>query len=270
MRIKLISGVCLAAATAFLAGPVLAAPSGSIQGGYDYSTGSILGQSYHTNGGDVSGNVDLPVFANWTVQADAAYQTQQTSIVGTSVSAHVTDGGLSAFYSAPMGRIGALVGTGQYTESLGGGSESINATYYGAFADWYAGDHITLSARGGGDSANKGLGSSDYYGGRITGYVCPDVALNGTVDYVAFHGSTFTVTNAGIGAEWLVSHQTPFALTAGWTNSQVNESGLKFTSNVYSIGGKFYFGAGKSLRERQREGAETWGATSPLHSFFIF
>jgi hypothetical protein len=270
MRIKLISGVCAAAAVAFLAAPVLAAPSGSLQAGYDYSTASTSGVHLNSNGADVSGNVDLPIMANWTVQADAAYATQTAKISGTSIDAHVTDGELSAFYSAHMGRIGALVGTGQYSESLGGGSLNLNANYYGAFGDWYAGPHITLSARGGGVNANQGLGTSSFYGARLTGYVCPDGALYGTYDYVSFHGSDIKVTNAGIGGEWLVSHQVPFSVTAAWTNSQLDEFGAKLTSNVYSIGGKFYFGAGKSLREHQREGAETWGATSPLKSNFLF
>ena len=269
MRNGLIGGVCLAAL--LIAGPALADPSGSIQGGYDYSTASVAGHSLHTNGGDISGNVDLPVAANWTVQGDAAYQAQSTSVAGTSINAHVTDGGVSGFYSAAPGRIGALVGTGQYSESVtGGGSETFNATYYGAFGDWYATDQLTLSARGGGVSGTKGLGSSDFFGGRVVGYLSHDIALNGTVDYVAFHGTTLTVTNAGIGGEWLVSRQTPFAVTAGWTNSQLKEGGTTITSNLFSIGGKFYFGAGTSLRDRQRSGAETWGATSPLHSFFLF
>jgi len=270
MRIKLIGGVCAAAAVAFLAGPVLADPSASLQAGYDYSTTSFSGIHLNANGADVSGNVDLPLMANWTVQADAAYQTQQASVSGTTISAHVTDGELSAFYSAHMGRVGVLGGTGQYSESIGGGSENVNASYYGAFADWYAGDHFTVSARGGGVSANQGLGSSSFYGARLTGYAPHDIALYGAVNYVSFHGSTISQTNAGLGGEWLVSKQTPFAVTAGWTNSQLKEFGATITSNVYSIGGKFYFGAGKSLRERQREGAETWGATSPLTSFFLF
>ena len=271
MRINLIGGVCFAAATAFLASPALAGPSGSIQAGYDYSTASISGVHLNSNGADVSGNINLPVTANWTVQADAAYQTQSAHVLGNSIDAHVTDGELSAYYSANMGRLGALVGTGQYTESLGGaGSQSVNATYYGAFGDWYASEHLTVSARGGGVSANQGLGSSSFYGARITGYAPHDIALYGTVDYVSFHGSSVSETNAGISGEWLVSRQTPFAVTAGWTNSQLKEFGATLTSNVYSIGGKFYFGAGKSLREHQREGAESWGSRSPLTSFYLF
>jgi hypothetical protein len=274
MRIKLFGGACLAAATVLLAGPVLAAPSGTLQGGYDYSTGSVLGQSFHTNGGNVSGNVDLPLNANWTVQADASYQGQSATASGGggSIDSHVTDGALSAFYSAHMGRIGVLVGEGGFNESFGGGggSANFNATYYGLFGDWYAGDHLTVSARGGGVSASNGLGTSQFYGGRVTGYLSHDIALYGTVDYAAFHGTDVTATNAGIGGEWLISHHTPFALTAAWTNSQVKEFGVSINSNVFSIGGKFYFGAGGSLRDRQRDGAETWGATSPIRTFLLF
>lgn len=269
MRIGLIGGVCLAAIT-LVAGPALADPSGSIQAGYDYSTASIFGESFHTNGGNISGNVDLPVASNWTVQADAAYQGQTAKISSTTINAHVADGGVSAFYSATPGRFGALVGYGQFGESLGGGSETLDASYYGAFGDWYASDRITVSARVGGVSGDKGLGSSAFAGGRVVGYLDHDIALNGTVDYVAFHGSDLTETNAGLGAEWLVSRTTPFAVTGGWTNSQLKEFGATITSNVFSIGGKFYFGAGSSLRDRQRSGAETWGATSPLRTFFLF
>jgi len=274
MRIKLISGVCAAAAVAFLAAPALAAPSGSIQAGYDYSTTSFGGDTLKSNGGNVSGNVDMPVFGNWTVQLDGAYMATQGTVAGLTIKPQVTDGQLSGFYSAHMGRIGALVGTGQFKETLSAGgtsvSENFNATYYGVFGDWYGGDHFTVSARGGAVNANQGLGSSSFYGARLTGYLPHDTALYGTVDYVSFHGSSISQTNAGISGEWLVSKQTPFAVTGGWTNSKLSEFGSSLTSNVFSIGGKFYFGAGKSLREHQREGAESWGATSPLHTAFLF
>jgi hypothetical protein len=274
MNIKLFSGVCVAATTLLLAAPALAQVSGSVQAGYDYSTTSLGGQSLNSNGGNVSGNVDMPVFSHWTVQLDGAYMASQGSVSGLTIKPQVVDGELSGFYSAHMGRIGALVGTGQYRETLSAGgssiSENLNATYYGAFGDWYAGDHFTVSARGGGVNANQGLGSSSFYGARLTGYVPHDIALYGTVDYVSFHGSSVSQTNAGVSGEWLVSRQTPFAITAGWTNSKLSEFGSSLTSNVYSIGGKFYFGAGKSLRDHQRDGAESWGATSPLHSMFLF
>lgn len=274
MNIKLFSGACVAATTLLLAAPALAQVSGSVQAGYDYSTGSTSGVHLNSNGGNVSGNVDLPVFGKWAVQLDAAYEASQTSTSGITIKPQVFDGAASGFYTAQMGRIGALVGTGQYKETVSGfggsASQTINATYYGAFGDWYAGDHFTVSARGGGVNANQGLGSSSFYGARLTGYLPHDIALYGAVDYVSFHGSSISVTNAGVSGEWLVSRQTPFAVTAGWTNSQLKEFGSTLTSNVWSVGGKFYFGAGKSLRDHQREGAESWGATSPIHSFFIF
>ncbi len=274
MNIKLFGGACIAATTLLLAAPALAEVSGSVQAGYDYSTTSIGGQSLNSNGGNVSGNIDLPVYSKWTVQLDAAYQEQSGSVLGLTIKPQVLDGAVSGFYSASMGRIGALVGTGQFKETLsaGGGSvsETLNATYYGAFGDWYAGDHFTISARGGGVNANQGLGSSSFYGARVTGYAPHDIALYGTYDYLSFHGSSVNLTTAGISGEWLVSRQTPFAVTAGWVNSKLSETGSSITSNVYSIGGKFYFGAGKSLRDHQRQGAETWGASSPIHSFFLF
>ena len=62
----------------------------------------------------------------------------------------------------------------------------------------------------------------------------------------------------------------PFAVTGGWTNSQLKEFGAKITSNVWSIGGKFYFGAGKSLRDHQRESRDLGRDLAANRSFFVF
>ena len=271
MRTKLLGGVSLAALCLLGFTPALAAPvvaSGDVGGGYSYS--SFNNGGGHFNDWMVNGAGVLPIGSNWAVQGNLGY----SNLSGSGASEDNTNGVATGFFAGSFGRVGASVG---YTR-LSASHLTVDVTSYGGFGDWYASDRFTVSARGGGISGegHSGGGSAHfsgayYVGGQATGYVTPDLALNGTIDYVTLpvSGTSVQDTTYRVGGEYLLSHSMPLAVSAGYSYSDNKVFGFSANANTFSIALKYYFGGGGSLEDHHRSGAESWGASSPVQKLIF-
>ena len=243
MNIKLLAGVCAAAVCALGAGQAMADPSGTLGGGYNYTTAP--GSSGHIDDWNVNGNIAAPITSNITVQGDAAYDGYSTS----GFNFHTDSVSGAAFWQAAKGRIGLTAGYNQ----LGASGTNFNYEDYGAFGELYATNQITLGIKGGG-LTGSGLHAS-YFGGEIVGYAMPNLALTGTYDYLSVSGGHISAYGASV--EYLISEKTPFSITGGYTYT---DAGSGFHLNTWMIGAKFYFGGkGTTLVDHHRSGAEVWG-----------
>ena len=120
--------------------------------------------------------------------------------------------------------------------------------------------------------------SSWYVGANLKGYVTPDIALSGSVDYNEVRlsqggmSANFRTTGAGISGEWMPSHQYPFVVSVNYNYSTTSIGGVgpgtgSLNSNAIGVGLKYLFGgpANGSLEDHQRSGPDDV-ATSPLIS----
>jgi hypothetical protein len=158
------------------------------------------------------------------------------------------------FWAPAMGRVGASVG---YV-SLDTSGINAHVTTYGGFGEYYASDAITLGIRGGGLSASasfSGLSGSEtgsYIGGGLTGYLVPDLALTGVINYDTI--SSLHFTTYGGTAEYMFSDMMPLAIYGGYARVDISSGGGHV--DQWLIGVKFYTnGNGTTLVERQRNGA---------------
>jgi len=159
----------------------------------------------------------------------------------------------SLFWRMPEGRIGGVIG---YDSASNGGGHTTN---YGGFGEWFAGSSFTLGAKGGGFNAS--FHSDGYYaGGNLTGYVIPDFALSGGIDYTHFNHFT-NETDWNLRAEYLLSERVPVSIWGGYTNSNLSNGGPDI--NAFLVGVNLYFNGngGTSLVDRQRDGAARWGTS---------
>lgn len=157
------------------------------------------------------------------------------------------------FWQGDRGRLGATV---DY-QNLSCCSTTIDVTNYGAFAELYVMPELTVGVKGGAFSGNFGIEGS-YAGGEAVGYVMPDLALSGLLDYTSLdHGSSELDYTAQ--AEWLVSEQTPVSVTFGYTYSDFNHGG---SANTFLVGIKLYLdgNGAQTLVDRQRSANESWGS----------
>jgi hypothetical protein len=244
MNMKLLAGVCAAAACALGAGQAMADPSGTL--GVDYNYTTAPGASGHIDDWGVSGNIAAPITSNLTVQGDAAYDGfNETG--GSNFHTDYISG--TGFWQGAKARIGLTAGYNQ----LGASGFSFNYENYGAFGELYATNQLTFGIKGGGLTAS-GLHAT-YFGGEIVGYAMPNLALTGTYDYLGVSGGHINAYGANV--EYLLSSTTPISITGGYTYT---DAGSGFHLNTWMIGAKFYFGGkGTTLVDHQRSGAESWG-----------
>jgi hypothetical protein len=186
-------------------------------------------------------------------EIDGGYHNLTTNGSGNS-SVDIWNIGGNLFWApASQGRLGATV---QY-ESLSGSGADAHLTEYGAFGEYYPSNMLTLGLNGGGWSGGSGStfgsgGSGGYVGGGVTGYVMPDLALTGQINY--FSGSGAHLTNYSAMGEYLISEATPVSIFGGYTYTDV--SGASGHINQWLIGVKFYMnGNGSTLVDKQRNGA---------------
>ena len=133
----------------------------------------------------------------------------------------------------------------------------VHATSYGVFGELFVSDAITIGVKGGGADGSvnvsgfgSGSASGGYVGGELTGYVLPDLAIKGSIDYVDIDSAK--VTSYGIGFEYLLSEDTPFSLFAGY--NYVDISGASGHANNWLVGLKFYTDQPAPLVARHRTG----------------
>ena len=216
----------------------------------DYANYSFSGASGSADswGGSVAGRIDTGLW-DMKLQGNAAYHNISASGIS------VDNWGLSgnAYWEPGKGRLGLSLGYQNFDAG-----PSLNITNYGAFAEWWASDAFTLSAKGGGFSGNYGI-DGYYLGGEAKGYVMPDVALSGSVDYTDFNSANETDLTAM--AEWLVSEDVPVSISGGYRYSDI--SGFSGHVNTWFVALTWYCdedGSDPTLAGRQRSGTLNWTA----------
>jgi len=223
--------------------------SGVLSGDYahiDASGGGGSANSWGINGSGAFGLGDSGLAG----EVDGGYA--RLSGGGVDANDWTIDG--SVFWRATQGRIGAVVG---YNSSdIGGSGGTFHATNYGAFGEWYAGHSFTVGVKGGGFNGSSSV-KGDYLGAAVTAYAMPDLAFQGSYNYL--HVNHIGNENDwSIQGEWLVSEQTPVSIFAGYENSDFSGTGHV---NTWFIGVKLYTNPNgpAPLVDRQRNGAATWG-----------
>jgi hypothetical protein len=156
---------------------------------------------------------------------------------------HVFDGGGSLVW---RGGDWLLAGTVYYNQLTEFGS--FNATSYGGGGEWYATPWLTAAVDGGGISGSGSSGG--YVGGGLKGYICPDAALDGRIDYLSI--SSEHVTNYGLHAEWLPMESLPVSLNATYGHISTSFG----DTDMWMVGLKLYLNdsPATSLEDRQRTG----------------
>jgi hypothetical protein len=234
-------------------------PQAVLGGDYSYSgLNQGLGHA-DSYGGDFGVVLPAPYSSDFSGQISGGYHRIESGGFG------ANDGNVAGTMSwdSTMGRLGANVG---YASTNVRGA-SVDATNYGAYGEYYAGDRITLGLRGGGvtGAANAfGVGSASstggYGGGEAVAYLMPDLAARATVGYVGIaDGHQWT---AGLHGEYLFSETTPLSGWVGYDYSSIGAEGFAVHANTFSIGLKYYFGGSGSLERHQRTGEDDWGPST--------
>jgi hypothetical protein len=214
--------------------------------------------------------------------APASAQIPGTSITGTLGGGYtrVTDGGGADIYgvngslAAPIGGGFSFEGTGNYYNTspgsldlwgMGGnfftatgfgriaagashgGVNFGHATQYGAGADWFFSDNLTLSLKGGGHYTSGG-NTGGYVGGQASWYFTPNLALSGSVDFVG--SAAADINSQTIKGEWQFS-ELPLAVSLGYQRYDVAGT----DANSIFVGLKFYFDGAPTLVGHHRTGS---------------
>ncbi len=229
------------------------APFGLSSGtfGFDYAHFSPSSGSDGNQYG-LSGSGLFALGDNFGLNLDAGYHNVSSS--GPNLSNWTASGAL--VWQGADWRLGPNFGF----QSNSKGSFSSNTYNYGAYADYFVSPAITLSGKGGGFSSNPGSGGY-YLGGALKGYVNPDFAIDGAIDYTrftSFGGSS--ETDFTIRSEWLVSESTPVSVFGGYTYSGFSPG--SFNVSTVFVGIKLYTNGNgaTTLVDRQRTGTLGWSS----------
>src|SRR6266702_4508884 len=176
-------GTCILAAAALTAGPAAAATltdfAGSLTTNYESARSSVSGvptdKSWLLGG---SAAMPLSTFDGLNAQVDAAYKHNWANGNGTHFSEEDWNFGGSAFWANMDSRIGI---NGSYSNL----NQTGHITTGGAFAEYYFGA-FTVMGKGGwlsGGGSELG-GHGNYLGGAASGYILPDLAITGGVEWI--------------------------------------------------------------------------------------
>ena len=151
---------------------------------------------------------------------------------------------------------------------------TIEVAHFGGFVEWFVGNFVTLGAKAGGigysvdDSDSE---SGGYVGGALTGYIMPNLALTGNIDFQSLDDVDWDTTTYGIGGEFLVSEAVPISIFGSYTRSNSEIAGFDFDTDTWMIGLRIYTnGNGATLVERHRNGAVGAIGNLGTSSLFLF
>ena len=259
-RTKLLFATTALIASAPLAPAMAAAPmgfAGTLSGAYGSSScDGCDSTDAWTIGG--SGAFGLGT-GDFGAQVDASYNSvSDVDVFGL---------GGSLFWAPAMGRAGATIFWGTADES----GVNVDALTYGVFGEWYAGNAITIGVKGGGLSLSAdayGLSDSEsggYVGAALTGYIIPNLALQGDITFSSV--ADLDTTNYGIGAEFLISEMVPISIFGGYSRSNVEFFGVDADVDTWMIGLRFYAGSGgPTLVDKHRNGTLGWAGATNVNS----
>jgi hypothetical protein len=267
----------LLATTALIASvpfaPVMAAAPmgfvGTVGASYGQSDCDGCGDSVDDWGIDGSGAFGFgPAFGG---QLDVGYRSiEDTDLFGV---------GGSLFWAPGWGRAGVSLSWETTDQELFGVDVDVDGLTYGVFGEYYFGNYFTVGAKGGGANVNFDAGGGDddqsgfYVGGVLTGYVMPNLAIQGDVLFTEaddFLGSdeSLDTTIFTIGAEYLVSEMIPISVYGAYSFGNTEFAGGDLDSDKWMIGARFYFGAaGPTLVDKHRNGTLGWVGKTSMTSF---
>ena len=219
--------------------------AGTVSGEYGHlDADGATGDSWGINGEGAFG-----LGPNFGAQINGSYHNLSDD---SDADADIFDIGGSVFWASQMARAGGTIG---YKSIDFGSGFDLNATAYGGFGEYYFSDFFTLGAHAGGWSGEfLGFDADGYYvGGRATGYIMPNFAISGTVD---FFGDEGDATTWSIDAEWMFSEMTPISIYGGYRNTSADGAG---DIDAFFIGVRFYAGgAPMPLVGHHRNGTLGW------------
>jgi hypothetical protein len=211
-------------------GAASAQVTGTLAGGYTRITDGGGVDLY-----GVSGSLATAIGNGWSLEGIGSYHKAEPG----SVDLWSTGGNF--FVGTGFGRIaaGALYG------SLGGG----HTTTYGAGADWFYSDDITLSLKGGGQYSARGTSDGGYVGLQGSYYLNPNLALSATFDFVG--NSVGDINSQKLKAEWKFSDTLPLSVYGGYQRFETAGT----DNNAIFVGVKFYLDGAPNLVGSQRTGS---------------
>lgn len=147
------------------------------------------------------------------------------------------------------GNLSTVTGFGR----IAGGATHIgtgfsHATSYGAGADWFFSEDLTLSLRGGGHYTTGGS-DGGYAGLQGSYYLMPNLALSASADYVA--NSAGDLNFQKLKAEWQFSDTLPLSVYGGYQRSE----GAGAHTHSLFVGVKFYLDGAPNLVGHHRTGS---------------
>jgi hypothetical protein len=226
----------------------------------DWSNVDIDAASNNLNtwniGAGVAGPLSVP---NLNFQVDFDFRTDWATHYGNNGLAF--DG--NVFWAGDVGRFG-LRGAYDTTRHIG------SLASFSAFGEMYFGAITGMAKAGYVNASGNGIiggARGGSFGGALSGYVMPDLAITGSGNYSDLVGGRgFSLAGRGdlsnteleIIAEYLFMEEYGLSVYGGYAYDDIrffdnNPGGLKTHSNVYLLGLRWYTGGG-SLMDHHRNG----------------
>jgi hypothetical protein len=230
-----------------LAVPMAASADQHVTGALDlgFSNAGQLG----VKGDDWSGGIAaLYSYDHFNTQIDGSYDRLEPS-VGSGI--NLWDMDASFFWRDRKGTLGATVAYGSISQIPG----SVQVLSYGAFGEWYAAHDLTLRVKGGG--FNGGSGIEGWHAGT-SGEFYPLDDLGITIDYSYLNGGGGHIHNIGADVEYLISHEYPLSIGAGYQHTGLGNI------NAFLIKLRYRFGLEGTLVGIDRNGPVSWDGKPPF------
>jgi hypothetical protein len=212
---------------------------------FGFSNAGKLG----VKGDDWSGGIAaLYSYDHLNIQLDGSYDRLDPS-VGPGL--NLWDMDASVFWRDRAGTLGATVAYGSISQAPG----SVQVVSYDAFGEWYATRSLTLRAKGGGFT---GGGTTQGWHAGTSGEFYPLADLGVTIDYSYLNGGGGHTHNIGADVEYLISHEYPLSIGAGYEHSSLG------SINAFLIKLRYRFGIEGTLVGIDRNGPVSWDGKPPF------
>jgi hypothetical protein len=225
----ILATVC--AAAMLVPGMASAQVTGTLGGGYTRITDGGGADLYGLNG-----SLATALGQDWNLEGSASWHRAEPG------SADLWTAGGNLFLKTGFGRIAA--------GAIHGGLQAGHTTSYGAGADWFYSDAITLSLKGGGYYTGAPRSENGYVGLQGIYYVQPNLALSATFDYAGVTTGG-DINSQKIKAEWQFSDTLPLSVYGGYQRYESAGADL----NAIFVGFKFYLDGASNLAGHHRTGS---------------
>lgn len=234
MRYMILASAC--AAALLVSGAASAQVTGTLAGGYTRITDNGGADIYGVNG-----SLATVVGSGWNFEGTGSYYNANPG------GFDLWSLGGNLYTNTGFGRI--AVG------AVHGGIDFGHATTYGAGADWFYSDDITLSLKGGGQYSTGG-NTGGYVGAQGIFYPTPNLALSISADYIGNSSNrpgslSDDINSEKIKAEWQFSDTLPLSVYGGYQRYETAGT----DANAVFVGLKFYLDGASTLVGHQRTGS---------------